>query len=871
LTMTHAVLPKRADGRPVPNLSVFLAVGLLAGAVIALQIAIMRVFAIGSWAHFGSLVVSLAMLGFGLMSAMMCVAKDWFARHWRAVAATALFSFGPLAVAANLIAQQVPFNAIFLVSDPNQKFRLLANFLLYFTPFLAGAAFLGAVFQQAKEGFNRVYFADLAGSGLCGIMFLAALYVFAPQDLILAPLIFWFVGALFWFAAVEGRTSVILICMIAAATIAAHLFVPLGLGITKLAVSDYKGVAYARKFPDSHRVYERNSPFGYLEIYASSYLHFAPGLSDNAAFNLKTMPANAYEGLYIDGEGPSGIIRTLPAAEKEYFRYLPMFYPYVVAHAPDTFVVQFGGGLSTAVALDEGSKSVTVAEGNRAVLSAFQNDDNLKQFTGDVLHDPRVTTIDYDGRLYLAHSGRQFDLVDLSLADSAGLSSPGGFAIVEKYSYTREAMETYMRALKPGGILSVTLWNKEEPPKSVLKLYATMAAAARASGAPDLPKSFFVVSTYLSTATVLFKQGGFSDDDIAKLRAHTKAMSFDPIYYPGINVDMASADQILDAYRKQIFFNAATRPGEDEADTPPNSEGEDAQLLPAAKLGRIIWQKLLFGGFDALAERYVFDARELTNDRPYFAAYIKPVDLPRITDRLELVQDEWGYLLLWASLGIAALCASTLVLFPVVFGWRTIFSKTPGKLRTILYFACLGAGYIMVEVGLIAHFILALSNATISASILITGMLVASGLGSFASEKIRPRTTLPKILLAIGALLILYGAFIHYPLDWIGTVPYGLRLFLCFLLIFPPAFLMGFPMPTAMSSLAGLKKDHMFLWAWGINGCFSVIGAALVPLVATSFGLSAVLLVAGAAYIIAIPAFFGVLLPGPTLKGAQET
>jgi hypothetical protein len=74
----------------------------------------------------------------------------------------------------------------------------------------------------------------------------------------------------------------------------------------------------------------------------------------------------------------------------------------------------------------------------------------------------------------------RFDIIDLSLADSAGLSSPGGFAVVEKFSYTREAFKhAYMRALNPGGILSVTLWNKEEPPKSVLKLYATMVAAAR--------------------------------------------------------------------------------------------------------------------------------------------------------------------------------------------------------------------------------------------------------------------------------------------------------------------------------------------------------------------------------------------------------
>jgi hypothetical protein len=98
-------------------------------------------------------------------------------------------------------------------------------------------------------------------------------------------------------------------------------------------------------------------------------------------------------------------------------------------------------------------------------------------------------------------------------------------------------------------------------------------------------------------------------------------------------------------------------------------------------------------------------------------------------------------------------------------------------------------------------------------------------------------------------------------LDLIGTLPYPLRLLCCFALIFPPAFLMGFPMPTAMTTLARLGKDHMFLWAWGINGCFSVIGAAAVPIVATLFGLNAVLMIAGAAYLLAIPAIFAVLIP----------
>ena len=62
---------------------IYLPVALVAGAVIALQITLMRIFAVGSWVHFGSLVVSLAMFGFGLASAVMCLGTGFFERYWR--------------------------------------------------------------------------------------------------------------------------------------------------------------------------------------------------------------------------------------------------------------------------------------------------------------------------------------------------------------------------------------------------------------------------------------------------------------------------------------------------------------------------------------------------------------------------------------------------------------------------------------------------------------------------------------------------------------------------------------------------------------------------------------------------------------------
>src|SRR5262245_9634243 len=314
-----------------------------------------------------------------------------------------------------------------------------------------------------------------------------------------------------------------------------------------------------------------------------------------------------------------------------------MIYPYLIKQAPDTFVVQFGGGISTAVALKSGSKSVTVAEGNPAVLSAFRNDKGLREFTGDVLNNPTLKVIDYEGRLYLAHAKQRFDIIDLSLADSAGLSSPGGFAIVEKFAYSREAMTSYMRALKDGGVLSVTLWNKEEPPKSVLKLYATMAAAAREVDGGNFADRFFVVASYLSTASVLYKRGGFTPEETAKLRAHTRAMSFDEIYYPGLAFEPKDAATVLQDYKNSIFPDGPAQDPDAANDGHKGGPPPENGTLPATTMGRMAWHHLVHGGWDELAQGYVFDTRLLTNDRPYFAAYVKPADLARVSDRLELL------------------------------------------------------------------------------------------------------------------------------------------------------------------------------------------------------------------------------------------
>jgi len=886
----------------------YLSVGLVAGAIIALEIAIMRVFSIASWAHFGSLVVSIAMLGFGIASAVMCLAKGSIERYRDQLARICLLLFGPLLAAANSLAQQVPFNPIFLVSDPQQKLRLLENFLLYFAPFLPGAMFLGLAFLRGQKIFGRVYFADLAGSGFSSLVFLGALYLMPPERLLLVPLGLWFLGGLAWFSFQRDKVGLALMALGGVGAVLINFAYP------QIVSSPYKGVSYARHFPDSERIYQAASPFGYLEIYRSSYFHFAPGLYDMAAIKLATMPKDAYLGMFIDGDGPIGIIKALPPDQTAYYRFMPMYLPYVVKSAPRVFVVQFGGGISTSLALRSGASAVTVAESNPLVLEAM-HDPTIADLTGHLLEDPRVNLVPFAGRLYAPRVPGSFDIVDFSLADSTGLSMAGGNSIYEKYDYSREAMASFMRALKPDGILAVTIWNKEDPPKAAVRLLTTMTEAARGVDDGQMAGRFYIVHTYLSTMTVLYKRGDFTGPEIAKLDAQDKAMAFEVVYRPGDAYSGQTPDKFYARYRDNFFATSAgaeanpggapavpsegdTSSGADnsaatdttDATAPADSSGSNSGNLAAelsasnagggqsqsgdqsgasdgdftmGALYRMLVHELIAGREAQVRQGYLFDASPLTNDRPYFSGYIKLGDFGQVLGMLDAVSDEWGYLLLWGTLAESMLLGLVLLLLPVVFGWRTIFSRQPGKLGIVVYFLCLGLGYIVIEVGLIGKFVLALANPTVSASVLITGMLVFSGLGSLASGRFLDdcRRLMPRIFLVISGLLILYSLILGPILDVIGLWPYGLRIIACLALLFPPAFLMGFPFPTGMAMLSRLGKEHFFLWAWGINGLFSVIGSVAVPLIAVLFGLKAVMWVAAGAYLLALPAFFALLLP----------
>jgi spermidine synthase len=834
--------PGQRDSIPV---TAYLAVAFVSGAILAYELFIMRVFAIGGWSHFGSTVISIAMFGFGVFSTALCIWKRFFAKTLISWINLSLLLLGPAMLAVNSLAQEIPFNPIFLVSDPSQKFYLAYYFLLYFVPFILGAMFLGLFFLLAQANFGKAYFANMTGSGLGSLTLFTAMYCFLPEYLFLVPIALWFVGAAFWFYSQRQAT------LIPALVVALGLTLIIGWQFNQISISPYKGVSYARNFPDSKRVYEAASPFGYLEVYSSSYFHFAPGLSDAATFYLDKMPENAYLGMYIDGDGPIGIMKNLAEDEKEYAKFLPLSMPYLLKPHPDVLVIQFGGGISTNMALTLGADHVTVAEGNPMIIDAMKDKNFIADFTGKILQNPKIDLIPSDGRVYVREAEKQFDIIDLSLADSTGLSMPGGSSIHEKFTYTTETFLAAIHALAKDGILSVTVWNKEDPPKSTMKLMTTLVTAALDADSQDISRNFFIAHTYLSTFSVLYKKGGFSDEEVQKLLKYCKRTSFEVIYSPGQQPPDGDLDKVFEAYRN--LYSEPQR--EDSPET-----GVDMSM---GYLYRLVVGRLIAGDLQKVEQGYVFCGEPLTNERPYFAGYLRIPDIPKFMDKLEAISDEWGYLLLWATLFLSVVFGLVLMLLPMIFGWQAFFQRHRGKPGVIVYFLCLGVGYIFVEIAMISKYILCLGNATVSVAILVTGMLLFSGLGSYLSARFVPaaRRTIVVVCSSITLLLLFYAAYLDRILGLVGLWPYGAKIVFCLALLFPLALLMGFPFALGMSTLSRLRKEHFFVWAWGINGSFSVVGSVLVPIISVSLGISTVIVMAAIIYLTALPSFFNLQLP----------
>jgi predicted membrane-bound spermidine synthase len=165
---------------------------------------------------------------------------------------------------------------------------------------------------------------------------------------------------------------------------------------------------------------------------------------------------------------------------------------------------------------------------------------------------------------------------------------------------------------------------------------------------------------------------------------------------------------------------------------------------------------------------------------------------------------------------------------------------------SVAYFACLGFGFISVELALLQNLTLLLGHPIFTLAILLFTLLAAGGLGSAVSALVPPRGA----CLAVAALGIVEAVVLPRLVPLLLPLPIAARIAIAMVLVAPLGFVMGMPFPRGLQSTGrgSLPAPPFF---WGLNGVMSVIGSVVTVFVALRWGFQSAMLIGCLAYVLA--------------------
>src|SRR4030095_661107 len=136
----------------------------VSGAALANEILLTRYFAVVHWHHFATMMISLALLGFGASGTFVTVARRRLLDRFADAYFLNLVAFGVLAVAAPVAASALPFQAEQLLWDAWQPVWLSLTYLALALPFFCAGNAIALALLEWRTRAGRIYAADLAGA-----------------------------------------------------------------------------------------------------------------------------------------------------------------------------------------------------------------------------------------------------------------------------------------------------------------------------------------------------------------------------------------------------------------------------------------------------------------------------------------------------------------------------------------------------------------------------------------------------------------------------------------------------------------------------------------------------------------------------------
>jgi len=786
----------------------------ISAAALAYEILLIRLFSIIQWHHYAQLIISLALLGYGVSGTFLSfmATKPCLKRPWFYMSNLVLFSLS--AVICFLLAQNLAFSPEELFWDNWQPILLLTLYLVLSIPFFFAANAIGITFVLHGERAPHIYAADLLGASLGSILILIILWSTFPNQ------------ALYMISAL-GLCALLIAMLELSIKWPAKLLVLTAISACVLLVnyssiplimSPYKDLTQTLRISDATIISKHTSPLGLIQVVENNIVPFrhAPGLSMLANSGPPKQLA-----MFIDGGSMTAIDQHKPDSDNyAYLANMSSALPYHLGTNKRALIVGVGGGSAIMQAQHHKLSKIDAVEPNKQIVGLLKND--YAYFNGNAFNQQNIQIYNNEIRGYISQPRLLYDVIQISALNSFGASSAGLYALSEGYNFTLEAFIDYLNLLSPEGKLAITLWN-ELPPKKALKLVATAIEALKVTGETQAHNRLALIRNW-QTSTLIVKKSRINNDDIKAIKRFCKLGLFDTAYYPGMSAHEANRYNIL----HQAYYYEATK-------------------------------ALLSENSRSFIKNYKYDIQPATDDKPFADHFFKWSAFPELLDLLgkggmPLIQ--WGYILLLFTLLQALILGIILIILPL---WFKRFNSTPKKQPTLVasylaYFVCLGLAFLFIEIVFIQKFILFLSYPVYSSAAVLLAFLLFAGLGSMASYSLLNRHGYKKVIsyavFSIAILSLIYILTFDFIFTQLAAVPSPVKFCISVLIIAPLAYCMGMPFPIGLKRLKEILPS-LVPWIWGANGFASVLSAILASILAIHFGFTSVIILAVSIYGIA--------------------
>ena len=787
-----------------PRFKHFAGIFLISFSTLLFELSLTRVFSVTLWYHFGFLIISTALLGFGVSGVLLSLWKKFREEYLleKTLGWLGIFLSVSIVICFWLL-EKIPFDPFSLYTDSMQLLYMPLTYMIVSVPFFFAGLALSLLFTRFPGNINRLYAFDLAGaaSGCLAIIF--TMSYFGGGGSVLFAATFAAAAAILFFGITYKTFSGVALLLLMAT-----LFVSTNADtIVPLRITSNKRLSASRQKP----VYTKWNTFSRIDLYVDS--------SDLS-------PQKKSATFFIDqGTAATGLDFDLKPTVKSALQQFPgdSLYGSCLAYLdkkdPSILIIGSGCGTQVLDALHYGVKKITAVEINPIINDVVKKN----EYWADLFHQPEVQLVTDEGRNYVRSSKEKYDaIISVHTISNAAIAS-GALSLSENYVLTKEAFEDYYDHLTDSGIIYFT-----RPEFQLPRLFSTGREVLEEKGTQNSPAHFFAFS-YLPPPMPIF----------------AGRKSFFAIFV--MSKKPLSQQQVA---QMNSFINLPIS-------QPP------IILYDPFKQNRNIYDSVL--KTKSLAQfyhNYTFEIAPATDNEPFFNHHTRWSSLNWQSFKDIFSQQKMGRMALEdkpiAEVSLIVLFMQVLIisaLFILLPLWR--FSSKGIRIKNIFpylfYFSGLGCGFIMIEIVMIQLFSLLLGNPVYTFAIVLAALLLFTGWGSWISGKftLNAYRTLRISITSLSVLLLLASFFLPPLLRQAIALPMTGRILLAVLLIMPLGILLGMPFPSGIH-LISQQSPVLIPWAWGVNGFFTVIGSVAALILSMMIGFQAVLWIAMVIYMISM-------------------